>query len=85
MDTLEVENSMSGMKDNDEHENFILEEPQDPCSFMETPSPPANSTHIESSHLMPLYQKNFKRVVADDFVYHKYFKSHRGLLCKTCS
>jgi hypothetical protein len=71
MDTLEAANSMSGTEDNDEHGNFILEEPQDPCSFEEIPSPPAVSTHVESSHLMPLYQKKFKRVVVDDFVYHK--------------
>jgi hypothetical protein len=84
MDILEVENSMSGTEDNDEHENSILEEPQDPCSSMEIPSP-SISTQTESSHLMPLYQKNFKRVVVDDIVYHKYCKSHRGLLCKSCS
>jgi hypothetical protein len=85
MDTLEAANSMSGTEDNDEHGNFILEEPQDPWSFEETPSPPAISTHIEASHLMPLYQKSFRSVVVDDFVYHKYCKYHCGLLCKSCS
>jgi hypothetical protein len=81
MDIVEAANSMSCTKDNDEHENFILEEPQDPCSYEETLSPPTISTHAESSHLMPLYQNNFKRVVVDDFVYHNYCKSYHGLLC----
>jgi hypothetical protein len=85
MDTLEAANSMSGTEHNDEHGSFILEEQQDPCSFEEIPSPPTISTHAESSHLMPLYQKNFKRVVVDDFIYHKYCKSCCGLLCMSCS
>ena len=55
MDTLEAANSMSDMEVNDEHESFILEEPQDTYSFEETPSPPAISTHPESSHPLPLY------------------------------
>ena len=85
MDTLDAENSISDTEVNDNHESFILEEPQDTYSFEETPSPPALSTHPESSHPLPLYQKKFKRVVVDDFVYHKYCKSHCGLLCKSCS
>ena len=80
MDTLEAVNSISDSEVNDEHGSFILEEPQDTYSFDETPSPLANSTHIESNHPMPLHQKNFERVVVDDFVYHKYCKSHCGLL-----
>ena len=85
MDTLEAVNSISDLEVNDEHGSFILEEPQDTYSFDETPSPLANSTHIESNHPMPLHQKNFKRVVVDDFVYHKYCKSHYDLLCTFCS
>ena len=85
MDTLEAANSMSGMEVNDEDESFFLEEPQDTYSFEETPSHPAISSQPESSHPLPLYQKNFKRVVVDDFVYHKYCKSRCGLLCKSCS
>ena len=57
MDTLEAANSMSDMEVNDEHESFILVEPQDTCSFEEIPSPPAINTYAESNHLMPLYQK----------------------------
>ena len=85
MDTLEVANSIPDTEVNDDHESFILEEPQDTYSFEETPSPPALSTHSESSHPLPLYEKNFKRVVVDDFVYNKYCKSRRGLLCKPYS
>ena len=55
MDTLDAENSISDTEVNDNHESFILEEPQDTYSFEETPSPPALSTHPESSHPLPLY------------------------------
>ena len=75
MDTLEAANSIPDTEVNDDHESFILEEPQDTYSFEETPSPPALSTHPESSHPLPLYEKNFKRVVVDDFVSHKYCKT----------
>ena len=85
MDTLEEANSMSVTKVNDENESSFLEEPQDTYSSEETPSHPAISTHAESSHPLPLYQKKFKRVVADDFVYHKYYKSRCGVLYKSCS
>ena len=85
MDTLEAANSIPDTEVNNDHESFILEEPQDAYSFEETPSPPELSTHPESSHPLPLYQINFKRVVVDDFVYHKYCKYRRGLLCKPCS
>ena len=85
MDTLEAANSMSGAEVNDENESFFLEEPQDKYSFEETPSHPAIRTHAVFSHPLPLYQKNFKRVVVDDFVYHKYCKSRCGVLYKSCS
>ena len=85
MDTLEVVDSISNPEVNEEDGSFIFEGPQDTYSFDETPSPLANSTHIESNHPMPLHQKNFERVVVDEFVYHKYCKSHCGLLCTFCS
>ena len=75
MNTLEAAKSTSDLEVNDEHERFILEGPQDTYSFEETPYPLAISTHAESNHPMPLYQKNFKRMVVDDFVYHKYCKT----------
>ena len=55
MDTLEAGNSIPDMEVNDDHESFILEEPQDTYYFEETTSPPALSTHSESSHPLPLY------------------------------
>ena len=55
MDTLEAANSIPDIEVNDDHESFILEEPQDTYPFKETPSPPALSTHPESSHPLPLY------------------------------
>ena len=85
MDTLEAVDSISVSKVSEEHGSFVFEGPQDTYSFDETPSPPAISTHNESNHPMPLHQKNFKRVVVDDFVYHKYCKSRCGLLCTFCS
>ena len=85
MDTLEAVDSMSDSEVNDEHGSFILDEPQDTYSFDEAPSPLAISTHTESNHPMPLHQKNFERVVVDEFVYHKYCKSRCGLLCTFCS
>ena len=83
--TLEAANSILDSEGNDEHESFILEEPHDTYSFEETPSPPGLNTHPKSNHPLPLYRKTFKRVVVDDFVYHKYCKYRRGLLCKPCS
>ena len=85
MDTLEAVDSISNPEVNEEDGSFIFEGPQDTYSFDETPSPLAISTHNESNIPMPLHQKKFKRVVVDDFVYHKYCKSHCGLLCTSCS
>ena len=84
-DTLEAANSMSDSKVNDEHESFLLEGTQDTYSFEETPSPLAISTNTESHHPILLHQKNFEKVLVDDFVYHKCCKSRCGLLCKSCS
>ena len=85
MDTLEVVDSISDLEVKDEDGSFIFEGPQDTYSFDDTTSPLAISTHNESNHPMPLHQKNFKTVVVDDFVYHKYYKSRCSLLCTSCS
>src|SRR6185312_7903757 len=85
MDTLEAVDYISNPEVNDEDESFIFEGPQDTYPFDETPSHLAISTHNESNHPMPLHQKNFKRVVVDDFVYHKYCKSRCGFLCTSCN
>ena len=85
MDTLEVVDSISDSEVNEEDGSFIFEGPQNTYSFDETPSRLTISTHNESNHPMPLHQKNFKRMVVDDFVYHKYCKSRCGLLCTSCN
>ena len=82
---LSAVDSMSDSEVNEEHGSFIFEGPQDTYSFDETPSPPAISTHNETNHPIPLHQKNFEKVVMDEFIYHKYCKSHCGLLCTFCS
>ena len=85
VDPLEAVDSISDPEINDVDGSFIFEGPKNTYFFDETPSPLAISTHNESNHLVPLNQKNFKRVVVDDFVYHKYCKSRCGLLCTFCS
>jgi hypothetical protein len=69
-----------------EHDSFILEEPLDPCS----PEKPPESIHgikgtyKSYNHPMPIDQNNFKRMVVDAFVYHKYCKSCCGFWHKCC-
>ncbi|OEL37272.1 hypothetical protein BAE44_0001709 [Dichanthelium oligosanthes] len=61
-----------------EHESFILEEPQDPCSpkkSSESRIHCAKSTYESYNHLMLLDHETFKRMVVDAFVYHEYCKS----------
>ena len=85
MDTLEAVDSILDSEVNEGHGSFNFEGPQDAYSLDETPSPLAISTHTESNHSMPVHQKNFERVVVDEFFYHKYCKSRCGLLCTSCS
>ncbi|OEL15866.1 hypothetical protein BAE44_0023116, partial [Dichanthelium oligosanthes] len=62
-----------------EHESFILEEPQDPCSSkmsLESRIHYANSMYESYNHLMLLDHNNFRRMLVDAFVCHKYCKSH---------
>jgi hypothetical protein len=71
--TLESE----GKDSTDEHRSFILEIPQEPCSFNASPQSGmvcASSTHEDCNHLKYLSCKIFKRLVVDAFVYHKYCK-----------
>jgi hypothetical protein len=81
--TLEPE---KGGLDN-EHDSFILEEPLDPSS----PEKPLESIHIAKgtyesyNRPMPIDQNDFKRMVPDAFVYHKYCKSRSGFWHKCCN
>jgi hypothetical protein len=61
----------------DEHGNFIIEEPQEPCShnaFLELAMLCAVSTHEDCNHPKVLPCKMFRRLVADAYVYHKHCK-----------
>ena len=61
----------------DEHGSFILEIPQEPCSFNASPESGmlcASSTHEDYNHLKVLFYKIFRRVVVDVFVYCKHCK-----------
>jgi hypothetical protein len=61
----------------DEHGSFILEIPQEPCSFNASPMSGtlcAPSNHEHYNHLKDLSCKIFMRLVVDAFVYHKHCK-----------
>ena len=59
----------------DEHGSFILEIPQEPCSFNASPESGmlcAPSTHEDYNHLKVLSCKTFRRLVVDAYVYRKH-------------
>jgi CRISPR/Cas system CSM-associated protein Csm4 (group 5 of RAMP superfamily) len=71
--TLESE----GKDSIDEHGSFILETPQEQCSFnasQESGMLCASIRHEKSNHLKFLSCKTFRRLVVDAFVYHKHCK-----------
>jgi hypothetical protein len=62
-------------KDSLEHESFILEVPQEQCSFDASPESGtlcAPSTHEDYNHLKVLSCKTFRRLVVDAYVYRKH-------------
>jgi hypothetical protein len=68
-----------GKDSKDEHGSFILEIPQEQCSFNASPKSGtlcAPSTHEDCNHLKVLSCKIFRRLVVDAFVYHKHCKFH---------
>ena len=70
---LETDNSIN------EHGSYFLTIPSNPCSyefFFKLFCLANIATHEIFNPLMLLVHKNFKRVVVDVFVYHKYCKSH---------
>ena len=74
--TLELEKENSN-----EHKSLILEEPQDSCSPQKLPKSRIPRVCYKSySHRMSIDDLNFKRVVVDAFVYHKFCKSRSGSL-----
>jgi hypothetical protein len=62
----------------DEHGSYFMNTSSNPCSYEKSPELTSLSniaTYEISNPLMLLVHKNFKRVVVDAYVYHKYSKS----------
>jgi hypothetical protein len=63
----------------DEHGNFILKTPQEPCSqnpFLESAVLYAASVHEDYNHPKILPCEMFSRMVVDAYDYHKHCKFH---------
>ena len=59
----------------DEHGSFILEIPQEPCSFNASPESGtlcAPSTHEDYNRLKVLSRRTYRRLVVDAYVYRKH-------------
>jgi hypothetical protein len=66
-----------------EHESYIMNTSSNPCSHEKSPKSIGLSniaTHEIFNPLILPVHKDFKRVVVDAYVYHKYCKSHCGNL-----
>jgi hypothetical protein len=66
-----------------EHESYIMNTSSNPCSHEKSPKSIGLSniaTHEIINPLILPVHKDFKRVVVDAYVYHKYCKSHCGNL-----
>ena len=83
MDILEGSILESNKDDHvDEHQSYILEEPQDPRLHEKSPElifPRATYTYESYTHPMLLFYQILERMVVDAFVYHKYSKAHSCL------
>ena len=72
--TLELEKE----DDIDEHGSYLMNTSSNPCSYEKSPELIGLSniaTHEIFNPLILLVHKDFERVVADTYAYHKYFKS----------
>jgi hypothetical protein len=89
MDILEASNLESKKEDHvEEHERYILEEPQDACLHEKSPEsifPYATYTYEHYTHPMLLFYQILERMVVDAFVYHKYSKARSGFTTSSCS
>ena len=89
MDILERSTLESKKEDHvDEHQNYILEEPQDPCLHENSPEsifPSATYIYESFTHPMLLFYQILERMVVDAFVYHKYSKARSCLGASSCS
>ena len=83
MDILEGSTLESKKEDHvDEHQSYILEEPQDPRfheKSLDSIFSSTNCTYESYTHPMLLFYQILKRMVVDAFVYHKYSKAHSCL------
>ena len=72
----------------DEHQSYILEEPQD-LRFheksLESIFPSTNCTYESCNHPMLIFYHILERMVVDAFVYHKYSKARSCLGASSCS
>ena len=89
MDILKGSTLESKKEDHvDEHQSYILEEPQDPHlheKSLESIFPCATYTSESYTHPMLLFYQILERMVMDAFVYHKYSKAHSCLGISSCS
>ena len=72
----------------DEHQSYILEEPQDPCfreKSLDSIFLSTASTYASYTHPILLFYQILKRMVVDAFVYHKYSKARSCLGASSCS
>jgi hypothetical protein len=89
MDILEGSTLKSKKEDHvDEHQSYILEEPQDPRFREKSPDsifPSTNCTYESYNHPMLLFYQILERMVVDAFIYHKYSKARSCLGASSCS
>ena len=62
-----------------EHDSYIFNESQNPCSHEKSPELIKFCACIYDNHSKLHVYKIFERMVVDAFVYHKYSKSHKYL------
>ena len=70
----------------DEHESFSFETPHVSCSLLKSLEfilLKTTSSDEDPNLLLLLVSKLFRRMVVDAFIYHKYYKSHNGIVVPT--
>ena len=88
MDILEGSTLESKEDHVNEHQSYILEEPQYPClheKYLESIFPCATCTYESYTHPMLLFYQILERMVVDALVYHKYSKARSCLGASYCS
>ena len=70
----------------DEHESLSFETPHVSCSLLESLEfvlLKTTCSYEYPNHFLVLLSKLFRRMVVDAFIYHKYCKSHSGIVVLT--